>query len=80
MIKFYDGSKVEIEHPRQALYAFLIAAIDSTGKPIYPVKADWFYTPTSWQALDEAQKDYGNCHIAKSAIYDDLINACENNA
>jgi len=80
MVKFYDGSKVEIEHPRQALYAFLIAATDSIGSPIHPVKADWFYTPTAWQALDEAQKDFGNCHIAKSAIYDDLINACENNA
>lgn len=80
MVKFYEGSSVQIENPRHAMYAFLVAAVDSVGNLVHPVKADWFYTPTAWQALDEAKKDFGNCHIAKSAIYDDLINWCEDNA
>lgn len=30
------------------------------------IKLDWFYAKRGWQALDEAEKDFGDCEIVQS--------------
>ena len=58
---------------------FLIVGTNSIGE-IQPKSAEWYRAVHSWQALDEAEKDIGNCMIAKSILsrdYDRIVSECD---
>jgi len=59
--------------------AFLIAAIDSIGSVILPIRADWIIKEHAYEALDEAQPDFGYCKVIRSMPAVEYINLCENN-
>lgn len=59
--------------------AFFVVAIDSVGSVILPIRADWIIKEHAYEALDEAQHDFGYCKVLRSMPAVEYINHCEKN-
>ena len=60
----------------QTKQAFLVVKTNSIGDTLVPVQADWIVADYSYQALDQAQIDYGYCKIVKSMSLSDYVDLC----
>lgn len=72
-INFKQGSKAA---NGKDMIVFLIAACSSIGT-IDASRADWFRAVKTYEALDEASKEYGNCVIIKSVLASEYDAFCQ---